>query len=254
MGHKPHTSINAGREPLRALRVALSILAAVGLTAVLSPAAAEAAASKTYSYSFGSTAEGWSADFADYSPQTADMQLEAGIAPLPPGTAGGNGFFIQGNNHSDDLYMFLKRRLGPSDGIIAGQRYSVRTSVTFWTDSSADCIGAGGSPGGSVYLKAGASTGEPLVYLDSADDHYRVTLDKGSQGTGGTEATVLGNIDNGLPCQSGSWVKVTRTSSTALTVQADASGYLWLNAGTDSGYEGLTQLYYSGISTTLTTL
>lgn len=249
---------------MRATRIALSVLTAVGLTTFLAPTAAGAspapsgtpavnmAAPRTYLYDFTSTAEGWSADFADYSPGSNDMQLQARIAPLPPGTANGNAYFMQGMNRSDDLYMFLKRRLGPADGITAGQRYSVQTSVTFWTNSSAECFGVGGSPGGSVYLKAGASTVEPRVYLDTADNHFRVTLDKGNQSGGGTEATVLGNIDNGLPCDSGNWVKVTRSSSTTLTVQADANGYLWLNTGTDSGYEGLTQLYYSSISATLT--
>lgn len=244
---------------MRARRIALSVLAAVGLTASMAPTAAvatpvAAAASTTYSYDFTSTAEGWIADFADYSPNTGDMRLQAGIAPLPGGTAAGNAYFVQGMNRSDDLYMFLKRRLGPADGIIAGQHYAVQTSVTFWSNSSADCLGIGGSPGGAVYVKAGASTGEPRVYLDSTDNHFRVTLDKGAQASGGTEASVLGTIHNGLTCESGDWAKVTRSSTTNLTVRAGADGHVWLNVGTDSGYEGFTQLYYSSVAVTLTAL
>ncbi len=208
---------------------------------------------KTFTYTFATDAQGWTAGFADYSPQTSDMRLEARIAPLPAGTATGNGYFLQGMNRSDDLFMLLKRRVGPTDGIVAGKRYAVRTSVTFWTNSSADCFGIGGSPGGSVYLKGGAANREPLPVLDSLN-HYRMNIDKGEQAAGGANATVHGTIDNGLTCGDGRWVRVTKTSATPVEVQADANGQLWLLAGTDSGYEGLTQLYYSGITATLTAL
>ncbi|OJF09664.1 hypothetical protein EDD30_4892 [Couchioplanes caeruleus] len=247
----------------------MSALAAVALSALVAPTAASAGparttstpttvapAPKTYSYSFAGTAQGWQADFADYSPEQGEesMELKSGIAPLPAGTEHGNGFFIQGHNRSDDLFMFFKKRLGPADGILPGQRYSVQSSVSFWSKEPTGCLGSGGSAGGSVHVKAGASTAEPRVYLDAAN-HYRVTLGKGQQKNGGPESAYLGNIENGQECgQAKKWTKVTRTSPshTALTVQADAQGYLWLNAGTDSGYEGLTQLYYSNITTTLT--
>jgi len=240
---------------LRATRIALSLVttviltALVASTAVAASAAGQAAAAKTYSYDFSNGAEGWSADFSDYSPSSIEMELQAGVAPLPTGTADGDGFFIQGNNHSDDLYMFLKRHLGPADGITAGRRYSVQSSVTFWSNSP-DCVGVGGSAGGSVYLKAGASTAEPVVSL--VDNRYQVSLDKNEQAGEGTDATVLGNIDSGETCKSKKWVKVTRMSSTTLEVRADDVSNLWLNVGTESGFEGLTKLYYSNVSVTLT--
>ncbi len=208
---------------------------------------------KTLSYNFSVDAQGWTAGFADYSPDTLDMRLDARIAALPSGTASGNAFSVQGNNRSDDLFMFLKRKLGPTDGIVAGKRYSVRTSVTFWTNSSADCFGIGGSPGGSVYLKAGSAGKDPLPVLDSSRT-YRMNIDKGDQSAGGANAGVLGTVDNSLLCNDARWVKVTKTSSTGVEVQADASGQLWLIVGTDSGYEGLTQLYYTNVTATITAL
>jgi hypothetical protein len=53
-----------------------------------------------------------------------DMQLEAGIRPLPAELGiEGTGYYLQGMNHSDDLFMFLKRRLGTDDGVVPGQEY-----------------------------------------------------------------------------------------------------------------------------------
>lgn len=247
---------------VRTKSLALSVLAIVGLTTLAAPAAAApaavAATPKTFSYSFSSTDQGWIADFADYNPAAAGMELVKRIAPLPTGTADGNGFYLQGHNRSDDLYMFLRRGLGPADGIISGQHYAVTSTVSFWSNSSEDCWGTGGAPASSVHLKAGASTVEPVV-KPGALNHLRTDLKKGQQIEEGTEATRLGNIANGLPCDESQWGKVTLTSTTTLTVQAaketDAKdALLWLNVGTDSGFEGLTQLYYTDISTTLTPL
>ena len=246
---------------MRTKKFALSVLAAVAVTAAFSPGAAVAAparaeapaasaAARTYSYDFSSSAQGWTADFADYYEINGDMELDSGVRRLPTGS--GNGFYMQGHNRSDDLFMFLKRRLGPQDGIVAGRRYSVRSAVTLWSHEPA-CIGAGGSGGGSQYVKAGASTAEPTVSRDD-EGLYSVRLDKGNQAGTGTESTLLGNAANGRDCGDHTWVKITRTSSETLTVQADAAGYLWLHVGTDSGFEGLNQLYYSTVAVTLNAL
>lgn len=207
----------------------------------------------TLSSSFAVDADGWSTGFSDYSPVSDDMRLEAGIAPLPAATATGNGLRLQGMNRSDDLFMYLKRRLDTTNGVVPHQRYSVRTSVSFWTNSSSDCFGSGGNPGSSVYLKAGGSTVEPAPVLDSTNTYW-LNVDKGHQSQDGPSGTVIGDIDNGLPCEDGRWVKVTRTTSTPVQVQADADGVLWLLVGTDSGYEGLTILYYTDVTATLTAL
>lgn len=244
---------------MRASRIALSAVAA--FAALLAPTAATAAvaapAPNTYSYDFAQSAQGWVGGFADYSPETSAgiLELKAGLAKLPTGTANTNAYYVQGHNRSDDLFMFLKKRLGPADGIVANKSYTVKSSVTFWSEAATGCFGIGGSPGASLFLKAGASPREPVVKLDPTDGHYRAALDHGYQSNSGQESTVLGNIENGQSCQNPpNWTKVTRTSpaTNPIVVKADARGYLWLNVGTDSGYEGLTRLYYSNVTTTLT--
>jgi hypothetical protein len=132
-----------------------------------------------------------------------EMMLEAEIKPLPPELGiNGTGYYVQGVNHSDDLFMFLKRRLGADEGVAPGQEYRVMFTIVFASDAPRDAVGIGGSPGESVYLKAGASTVEPEVYLNSADNHYRMNVDKGEGNEpSGTAASVVGDIANGLSAE-----------------------------------------------------
>src|SRR6266511_5550966 len=68
----------------------------------------------------------WFSGFADYSSLTRDMDLQAGLRPLPPELGvSGTGFFISGNNRSDDLFMFLARVVRSQEGIRPNQRYQV---------------------------------------------------------------------------------------------------------------------------------
>ena len=73
--------------------------------------------------------------------------LRAEMRDLPPELGvSGTGFYFQGSNLSDDLFMFMKRRLGPSDGVVAGQAYWLDYTVVLASGASA-CAGIGGSPG-----------------------------------------------------------------------------------------------------------
>ncbi len=78
---------------------------------------------------------------------------------------------------------------------------------------------------------------------------YGINIDKGNQSTGGKDALVLGNIGAGNDVNE--YTLITRSNAeNPLTAQTNAQGDLWLIVGTDSGYEGLTQLYYNRISVT----
>ena len=209
-------------------------------------------------FDFRDGAQGWEAGFAEYSPDMMDMMLEAEIRPLPPELGvNGAGYYLQGMNHSDDLFMFLKRRLGTDDGVVpAGQEYRVMFTIVFASNAPSGAVGIGGAPGESVYLKAGASAAELDVYLDSADDHYRMNVDKGpGNGEGGEAASIVGNIANGLSAEEGPrYVSLQRQHKHQYTVNASPDGELWLLVGTDSGFEGLTGIYYQSIVVALVPL
>jgi hypothetical protein len=212
--------------------------------------------SKTFDFRNG--ALGWQGGFADYAPGTDKdgfYDLHSEIRPLPPElNVNGTGFFIQGNNHSDDLFMFLKRRLDSTDGIVAGQTYQITFTIVFASNAQTGCAGIGGSPGESVALGAGASPAEPQALLGSAAGPFdfawlRMNVDK----NGGVAASGIGNIANGQPCNPSScpYVSLQRTHQHTSPVNANARGELWLIVGTDSGFEGSTALYYQRIDVTL---
>jgi hypothetical protein len=232
----------------------------LALLAVNSVALAQGAASPvTKSFDFRNGGLGWQAGFSDYPPATDKngfYELMAEIRSLPPELgASGTGFYIQGNNHSDDLFMFLKRRLDSSDGIVSGQTYQVTFTLVFASSAPSGCAGVGGPPGEGVFLKAGASPAEPLALLGpiSSDPrvspNLRMNVDKSNQSQGGIAASVTGNIANGQPCDPGPhpFVSIQRTHQHTSLVNASSKGELWLLVGTDSGFEALTALYFQRI-------
>lgn len=206
-------------------------------------------------YNFKSGSQGWTAGFADYPPAydtNGIYELFAGLRFMPRKLTHvpRRGFYIQGANFSADLFMFLKRRLTSADGIVAGQTYRVEYVITLASNAPSGCVGIGGAPGESVYLKAGASAVEPLAVLQP-DGDLRMNVDKGNQSQGGTAASVAGDIANGIPCRSAvpyyPYALIQRAHQHTSNVTANANGELWLLVGTDSGFEGRTRLYYQSI-------
>ena len=57
-------------------------------------------------------------------------------------------------NLPDDLFMFLKRRLGTDDGIVPGQKYRITYTMVFASSAPSGAAGIGGAPGESVFIKA----------------------------------------------------------------------------------------------------
>ena len=205
-------------------------------------------------FDFRQGAQGWEAGFAEYSPEMEGMMLEAEIRALPSELGiNGTGYYLQGMNHSDDLFMFLKRRLGTDDGVAAGQEYRVMFTIAFASNAPSGAVGIGGPPGESVYLKAGACAVEPEVYLDSDTGYYLMNVDKGSGNSGnGTAASVIGDIANGLSAEKNPrYISLIQQHEHQYTVTASQDGELWLLVGTDSGFEGLTGIYYQSIGVTL---
>ena len=201
-----------------------------------------------FSFDFRSDAEGWMVGFADLPVDynQSIYELDHGHRPLPNGLEG-SGIYVQGHNRSDDLFMFLKRRV---DGLRPNTTYAVSVSIDLATNVSAGLIGIGGSPGESVFVKAGASTVEPVIEEDG-NRYLRMNIDKGNQSRGGESMVVLGNVAHREVANREYRVKTLDSTDLHLSVTTDGEGGAWLIVGADSGFEGLTQLYYARISYTL---
>lgn len=199
---------------------------------------------------------GWLADFADYSFAHGGMRRLAEVEPLPPEVnpeGDRSGYVLQSQNTPDDLFMFLKKPLSSLDGVVPGASYRAEFFLELASDAPSGCVGIGGAPGESVYLKVGLSATEPVGLLEE-DGQIRLNLDKGGQSQGGADATLAGDVANGAECTDenrGVYRLIERRQTHGSTVRAGPSGDLWLYVGTDSGFEGLTRLYYSRIVVSL---
>ena len=92
-------------------------------------------------FDFEDGMQGWKTGFADL-PADHDpsiYELESGHGPMPSGL-GGNGIRIRGHNRSDDLFMYLTRRV---EGLAPGQYYDVDCTVEFATNARAGSVGVG---------------------------------------------------------------------------------------------------------------
>jgi hypothetical protein len=100
----------------------------------------------------------------------------------------------------------------------------------------------------------GATATEPQVTED-ASGHLRIDVDKGNQASEGQDMIVLGHIAHpDVESEDQFLIKSLTSEGRSLEAVTDAEGSLWLIVGTDSGFEGLTTLYYSRISVQLSEL
>jgi len=239
--------MSAGRKgnPMIMSGVARRLLFALLPLLLLSGCAGSSASEEVF-VDFTLGPRGWSSGFSDYPVgQERFFELDDGYRPLPPPLDSmGSALYISGNNHSGDLFMFYRGKVG---GLEAGRTYRVSFSVEFATSVPQGCVGIGGAPGESVYVKGGASEVEPMAV--SAGGYYRMNIDKGEQSSGGANAVVLGDVANSQPCGAGApqWELKKVSGGGAVEVTADAEGSLWLFVGTDSGFEGTSSLYYTSV-------
>lgn len=199
---------------------------------------------------FSTGQHGWTAGFSDYPVgQEAFYELRSDYRGLPaPLDRSQNALYISGNNHSDDLFMYWK---GKIVGLSPTTTYRASFEVEFATNAPSGCVGVGGSPGESVYVKAGASVIEPEA-LDVGGT-YQMNIDKGNQANGGDNALVLGDIANSQPCGQAApqWeLKRLASGAEAVDVTTDSDGSVWLLIGTDSGFEATTSLYTTWLEAT----
>lgn len=198
---------------------------------------------KTIVSDFKSSTDDWTGEYVEYDTLQKDImefKLQRASLPTPLDTTK-KSLKIEGHNRSDDMFMYLKKKVS---GLDPNRTYKVTIEVEFATDSPANSVGIGGSPGSSVYMKAGASPTEPTKELEGS--YYTVSIDKGQQAIGGIEMPLIGNVSNGV--DDFVYKMVSRKNETPVLVKPNANGELWLCVGTDSGFEGKTILYYSKIT------
>lgn len=204
---------------------------------------------------FNDGATGWTPGFADYpAGQESFYELSSGLEALPDSLgAHRKGFKLSGNNHSDDLFMFVTKQV---DGLEPNTRYDFRFKLLFGTNAQKNCIGVGGAPGESVWIKAGATRVEPKAVNDGAGN-LLMNIDKGQQANSGSDAIVVGDFSNQRECgdPNTSYMKKTLTSNAgAFSTTTDDQGTVWIILSTESGFEATTTIYFMGLEVAATKL
>jgi hypothetical protein len=203
-----------------------------------------------FDYTFEEDQQGWVTDFADL-PADYDQaiyELESGWSELPSGLEG-NAIYLNGHNRSDDLFMLLKTQVA---GMKPNTTYKVFFSIDLASNTPEGLMGIGGSPGESVYVKAGAVNYEPEV-IEESDGWLRMNIDKGNQASEGEDMINLGTLANpniNLDTFTGEEYALMTLDSQGreFFVNTDGDGSVWVIAGTDSGFEGQTKVYYNRVS------
>lgn len=200
-----------------------------------------------FNYNFEMDTEGWIGYFADYPVGEDDFyELEFTYSTLPEPLDQNKGSLkLSGNNHSDDLFMFVTRKIS---GLERNTSYTIDFEIEFASNVPDGSFGIGGSPGESVYIKAGAASIEPTLNVGT-DGWYELNIDKGNQSQGGEDMIVIGDFSNDTDDEI--YHLKTVTNSNEFTATTNDNGELWIIVGTDSGFEGTTTIYYNRISVVL---
>lgn len=199
-------------------------------------------------YTFQNGVEGWTSFFSDYPVgQETNWELEFKQSALPaPLDAGIKALKISGNNHSDDLFSAIVRKI---DQLKPNHTYQVTFDVEVASNAQINGVGAGGSP--NLALGAGGILAAPQNTIDG-QNHYRPPFVSQLQsGLSNEVFKVLGTI--GVSDQYPTPFTLVRRENlnNPVSLKTNNNGELWLMIATDSGFEGITTLYYKSIKVTL---
>jgi len=157
--------------------------------------------------------------------------------------------YISGINPSDDLFMFMKRKI---TGLQRNTTYHVTFVVEFASSVPTNAFGVGGGPGESVVMKAGLTLIEPDTIISQEGGPYVImNIDKGNQSQPGVDMDTIGHV--GVSDTTTVWTTKTNDNiGHPFTFTTDNTGTGWLIIGTDSGFESQTELYYSSVTVDFT--
>ena len=188
----------------------------------------------------------WIGGFADYPEGVEeDWGFSVTHAHLPaPLDTTKKAIRISGSNHSDDLFMYLTKKVRLTE---PNRLYHGKFEIRFATNAAEGSVGVGGSPAHSVYMGIGLATQEPKKVLDPVSGDYRMNISKINQSQNGEDMKVIGDVSNGK--SEPVYTLVTLTGE--FTGKTDSQGNLWIIVGTDSGFEAVTTLYYTRIKVEL---
>ena len=209
------------------------------------------ASAQTFTFDFSNDEQLFHGGVSDFSVGQSDQhQFTFANLPLPaPLNTGRNGQFISGFNPSDDLFMYMKRKI---IGLQPNTTYKVSFVVDFASIYPTNAFGVGGPPGEGVTMKAGVTLIEPdTIIIDKGGPYVAMNIDKGNQSIPGADMDTIGHV--GVSDTTTVYtIKTNDNVGHPFTFTSDHTGEAWIIIGTDSGYESETALYYTSVTVDFT--
>lgn len=211
--------------------------------------ATSSAYARQFTTDFTRDVDGWTSESSDYTTATAPSGVvveQRATDQLGLGyPAGSKALFVSARNNSSDTFVYLKKQL---TGFVANTSYTVTFTVNLLSIAPTGCLGAGATPGESVWTVAGAAPAEPKAVTENGT--VKFSLDKGNNGTAGTTSVVLGNIGNGGGCSlPQQYAPKLYRNIAGPTVKADGEGKIWVYLGIDSAYDDTSSVYLQSVTT-----
>ncbi|WBW96259.1 hypothetical protein [Oceanirhabdus sp. W0125-5] len=201
---------------------------------------------KEMKYSFENDTMGWEGGFADLPINyvESDYSVEFKHSNIPGLDC--NGLMLTGNNHSDDLFMYVTKKLGTEYGLEPNTTYNMEIKFDLATNVPGGMMGIGGSPGSSVYVKAGMTNIAPEAKIvgEGSNAYYRMNIDTGAQANSGKDMTAIGNVEKIDSIDDSFQLKPFQHT---VEITTNENGEAYVIIGIDSGFEGISELYITNI-------
>jgi hypothetical protein len=199
---------------------------------------------REYSYNFNTGTQGWDSLFSDYPRgEESFYELEFAFTHLPePLDTTIRAIKVSGNNHSDDLLSFIATRISQ---LIPNAVYKVTFDINMASNVATNSAGIGGSP--DLALGVGGLGYQPANALDGANWYRTNFISLLQSKESNNVMQMIGTI--GVQDTTTTYTLINRNNiNNPINLVTNDFGELWLMIGTDSGFEGITTLYFKTIT------
>jgi hypothetical protein len=198
-----------------------------------------------YNFTFTNGNENWQSFFSDY-PVGGEVfyELEFKNEFLPsPLDQRIKSLKISGNNHSDDLFSAIFRKF---ENLHPNKLYSITFNIDIASNALIGGSGIGGDP--NLSLGAGGINYLPNNTTDNLN-HYRPNfISKIQSGQSNEVFKIIGKIGSSNIYPTPYKIINRNNIGNPFAITTNSNGEFWLMIATDSGFEGITTLYYKSIN------
>jgi len=201
---------------------------------------------QSFNFDFEDGYQEWKADFADYPVGDSTNwnlnhfhQIMPDIAPVQ------NGLRMVGDNFSDDLFFFIKRKI---EGLPPNTKFQIIFSIDIVTNMPPNAIG-----GADLMLKAGATIIEPrkIIVDEAGIQYYRMNINKDNQLPPGTAMDTLGHVNHDVPDNFTYHLVNYKNAMKPFELLSDSNGEMWVIIGAESQFETTVEFLVANIGFTL---